>query len=75
VLLKLQFEPAPLVLGFVLGRLLEEKFRQSLLISGGNLQTFVDRPIAATLLVLTALVVLISAMPAISRKREEVFAD
>jgi putative tricarboxylic transport membrane protein len=75
VLLKLDFEPAPLVLGFVLGRLLEEKFRQSLLISGGNLQTFVDRPISATLLVLTALVVLISLLPAISRKRDQIFTE
>ena len=75
VLAKLDFEPAPLVLGFVLGKLLEEKFRQSLLISGGNLETFVDHPIAATLLVLTALVLLISTLPAISRKREEVFVE
>jgi putative tricarboxylic transport membrane protein len=75
VLAKLEFEPAPLVLGFVLGKLLEEKFRQSLLISGGNLRVFVDRPIAATLLALTALLVVISALPAISRKRDEVFVE
>jgi putative tricarboxylic transport membrane protein len=75
VLLKLEFEPAPLVLGFVLGRLLEEKFRQSLLISRGNLETFIDRPISATLLALTALVVVISLLPAIHRKREEVFTE
>jgi putative tricarboxylic transport membrane protein len=75
VLLKLDFEPAPLVLGFVLGRLLEEKFRQSLLISRGNMETFIDRPIAATLLALTAILLLIALLPAISRKREEVFTE
>jgi putative tricarboxylic transport membrane protein len=75
VLLKLDFEPAPLVLGFVLGRLLEEKFRQSLLISGGDLHTFADHPISATLLVLTALIVLIALLPAIRRKREQVFTE
>jgi putative tricarboxylic transport membrane protein len=75
VLLKLDFEPAPLVLGFVLGRLLEEKFRQSLLISGGDLAIFTDRPISATLLALTVVVVAISLLPAISRKREEVFTE
>jgi putative tricarboxylic transport membrane protein len=75
VLLKLEFELAPLVLGFVLGRLLEEKFRQSLLISRGNLETFIDRPISASLLILTAIIVLVSQLPAISRKREEVFTE
>jgi putative tricarboxylic transport membrane protein len=74
-LLKLEFEPAPLVLGFVLGRLLEEKFRQALLISGGNLKTFIDVPISATLLALTAVLVLVSLLPAIRRKREEVFVE
>jgi putative tricarboxylic transport membrane protein len=75
VLIKLEFEPAPLILGFVLGRLMEEKFRQSLLISGGNLRTFVDAPISATLLALTALLVLVSLLPAIRRKRDEVFVE
>jgi putative tricarboxylic transport membrane protein len=75
VLLKLDFEPAPLVLGFVLGRLLEEKFRQSLLISGGDLGTFIDRPISAALLALTVVAVAISLLPAISRRRGEVFTE
>ena len=75
VLIKLEFEPAPLILGFVLGRLMEEKFRQSLLISGGNLNTFIDAPISATLLALTAVLVLVSLLPAIRRKRDEVFVE
>jgi putative tricarboxylic transport membrane protein len=74
-LIKLEFEPAPLVLGFVLGKLLEEKFRQSLLISGGSLKTFIDVRISATLLALTTVLVLISLLPVIRRKREEVFVE
>lgn len=73
--MKLEFEPAPLVLGFVLGRLLEEKFRQSLLISRGSLETFVDRPISATLLALTAILILISLLPSINRIRNKVFLE
>ena len=45
VLIKFGFEPAPLLLGFVLGRLMEEKLRQALVISRGSFETFVDRPL------------------------------
>ena len=54
---------------------MEEKFRQSLLISGGNLKTFIDAPISRVLLILTAILVLASLLPAIRRKREEVFTE
>jgi putative tricarboxylic transport membrane protein len=47
LLLKLRFEPAPILLGFVLGPRLEENFRRALLISRGDLATFVDRPLSA----------------------------
>jgi putative tricarboxylic transport membrane protein len=47
ILLKLRFEPAPILLGFVLGPRLEENFRRALLISRGDLATFVDRPLSA----------------------------
>jgi putative tricarboxylic transport membrane protein len=72
---KLEFEPAPLVLGFVLGGLLEEKFRQSLLISHGQLNTFITTPISATLLALTAVLLVFALLPGISRKREVVFVE
>ncbi len=52
------FEPAPLVLAFVLGAILEQAFRQSLLLSNGSLSIFVTRPVSG---VLTALVVLVIA--------------
>ena len=48
-LIKFGFEPAPLLLGFVLGRLLEEKLRQALVLSHGNFMTFVERPVSAVL--------------------------
>jgi putative tricarboxylic transport membrane protein len=74
-LYKVGFEPAPLLLGFVLGRLLEEKMRQALVLSQGSFMTFVERPVSALLLGLTAIVVVVAMMPAISRKRDEVFAE
>ena len=46
LLIKLGFEPAPMLLGFVLGRLMEEKLRQALVISRGSLWTFVERPVS-----------------------------
>jgi putative tricarboxylic transport membrane protein len=50
--LALKFEPAPILLGFVLGPRFEENFRRSMIISEGDLTTFVHRPISATLLVI-----------------------
>jgi putative tricarboxylic transport membrane protein len=72
-LIKFGFEPAPLLLGFVLGRLLEEKLRQALVISGGEFMTFLNRPLSAGLLALAALLVLIAVLPAIRKSRDEVF--
>lgn len=70
---KIGCEPAPLVLGFVLGPLLEQNMRLGLLISQGSFSTFVTHPISATLLALSAIVVIMMAMPAIMRRREVVF--
>ena len=47
VLIKLGLEPAPMLLGFVLGQLMEEKLRQALILSGGSFMTFVERPVSA----------------------------
>lgn len=66
-------EPAPLVLGFVLGPLLEENLRLSLLISQGNYMTFLTNPISAVLLIVSAIVAIGMVMPAINRRREVVF--
>ena len=74
-LIKLGFEAAPLLLGFVLGRLMEEKLRQAMVISRGSLWTFVERPVSLVLLTLALLVLIASLLPAIRKSRETVFAE
>jgi putative tricarboxylic transport membrane protein len=71
---KLDFEIAPLLLGFVLGRLIEEYLRRALAISRGSLATFVERPVSAVLLLLAGIVLAVAILPAVRRGREEVFA-
>ncbi|GGG18719.1 hypothetical protein GCM10010964_03740 [Caldovatus sediminis] len=58
VLMLLRFEPAPMVLGFILGPLMEEHLRRAMLLSRGDPAVFVQRPISATLLALTALLLI-----------------
>jgi TctA family transporter len=70
---KIGCEPAPLVLGFVLGPLLESNLRLSLLISQGDLTTFVTHPISAVLLGLSAIAVVLMAIPALMASRQVVF--
>lgn len=68
---KVGFEPGPLVLAFVLGPILEQSFRQSMLISGGDLSIFVTRPISAGFFGVMAVLVIVSAFTA--RKRRQAF--
>jgi putative tricarboxylic transport membrane protein len=75
VLIKLGCEPAPFLLGFVLGPLLEDHLRRALIISRGDLTIFVERPVSAVLLALAAIALAIAVLPAIRRKREEVFVE
>ncbi len=74
-LIKFGFEPAPLLLGFVLGQLMEEKLRQALVISRGSFMTFVDRPLAGGLLALAFLMIVVALLPSIRKSREEVFVE
>ncbi|MGL4440896.1 MAG: tripartite tricarboxylate transporter permease [Bosea sp. (in: a-proteobacteria)] len=74
-LVKFGFEPAPLLLGYVLGKLLEEKMRQALIISRGSFMTFVERPISAGLLLVAAVILVIALLPSISKKRDVVFTE
>ena len=62
-LLKFGFEPAPMLLGFVLGKLMEEKLRQAMILSRGSFMTFVERPLSAALLVVSAIMLLIAILP------------
>jgi putative tricarboxylic transport membrane protein len=75
LLIKLGFEPAPLLLGFVLGKLMEEKLRQALIISRGSFMTFFERPISAALLAVAVIVLVIALLPSIAKKRDEVFTE
>jgi TctA family transporter len=72
---KLGCEPAPLLLGFVLGPMMEENFRRALLLSRGDFSTFITRPLSLGLLVAAALMVVIVALPAIKQGREKVFVE
>ncbi len=72
---KLGFEPAPLILGFILGPMMEENLRRTLLMARGDWSIFLSRPIAATMLALAVALVIAIALPAIRKKREEVFVE
>ena len=75
LLVKFAYEPAPMLLGFVLGRLMEEKLRQSLILSRGSFMTFIERPISAVLLFIALALLIVASLPSLSKKREEVFTE
>ncbi len=75
VFMKLGCEPAPLMLGFILGPMMEENLRRTMLLSLGDPTVFITRPLSAVLLLMAAALMIIVALPAISRKREVVFAE
>ncbi len=74
-LLKFGFEPAPLLLGFVLGKLMEEKMRQALQRARGNFGTFLEEPLSAGLLAAAVILIVIAALPSIRRSRDTAFAE
>jgi putative tricarboxylic transport membrane protein len=74
-LIKLGFEPAPLLLGFVLGKLMEENFRRALIISRGEIMTFINHPVSAGLLIVAAIVFLLALLPTIRKGRDDVFVE
>jgi len=75
VFYKLSCEPAPLLLGFILGPMMEENLRRALLLSRGDWATFFSRPLSAGLLVAAALMVVVVMLPSIKSKREEAFHE
>jgi len=75
ILYKLGCEPAPMVLGFILGPLMEENLRRSLVISRGDPMIFINRPISATLLVATLLMIGLIIFPQFRKTREEAFQE
>ena len=72
---KLGCEPAPLLLGFILGPMMEENLRRALLLSRGDWTTFMTRPLSAGLLIAAALMVVVVMLPSIKKKREEAFQE
>jgi putative tricarboxylic transport membrane protein len=74
-LIKLRCEPAPLLLGFVLGPMLEENLRRAMILGRGDPTVFVTRPISLVLLLLMLAVLIIVTLPSIRKKRDEVFTE
>ena len=75
IALKLDCEPAPLILGFVLGPMMEENLRRALLISRGDPMVFIEEPISLAFLIVAAGLLLVLAAPAIRVKREEALKE
>jgi len=72
---KLGCEPAPLLLGLILGPMMEENLRRALLLSRGDWSVFVSRPLSASLLVAAVVLVCIVLLPTVRNKREEAFVE
>jgi len=73
--IKLEVEPAPLLLGFVLGPMMEENLRRALLLSRGSAEVFFTRPISLTLLIIAGALLAMVAAPSVKKKREEAFQE
>jgi len=71
----LRCEPAPLILGFVLGPMMEENLRRALLLSRGDATVFVTRPLSLVLLLMAVALLLLIALPNLKKRREEVFVE
>src|SRR6516164_9419143 len=74
-LIKHDFEPAPLLLGMVLGPLMEENLRRALLISRGDWSVFITRPLSAVLMAAAAGLLVLAVLPTLRKKRDEVFVE
>jgi putative tricarboxylic transport membrane protein len=72
---KFDYEPAPLILAYVLSPILEDSLRQSLIISSGSMGIFVSRPIAAGFLFISLLLLISAVLPAIRKKRNALVAS
>ena len=75
VLIKLRCELAPMLLGFILGPMMEENLRRSLTLSRGNLTIFIDRPVSAVMLGLSLIGLLLMLLPSLRSTRDEAFVE
>ncbi len=74
-LVKHDFEPAPMLLGFVLGPLMEENLRRAMLIARGDVSVFITRPISGVLIGTAVFLLVIAALPTLRKRRDEVFVE
>ena len=72
---KLEMEAAPMLLGFIIGPMMEEYLRRALLLSRSDPMVFLQRPISATMLVVSALALAVVLLPSLRKKREEAFEE
>jgi putative tricarboxylic transport membrane protein len=75
ICVKLTCEPAPLILGFILGPMMEENLRRAMLLSRGDASVFFTKPISAVLLGIAIVLLLVVMAPSVKRKREEAFQE
>jgi TctA family transporter len=75
VFIKIGCEPAPLMLGFVLGPMMEENLRKAMTISRGDPSVFVTRPLSLSMLLVAAILLLIVVLPAVRRTRQQAFQE
>src|SRR5919201_1708803 len=75
ICVKLECEPAPMILGFILGPLMEENLRRAMLLSRGDPTVFFTKPISCGFMIASVILLVVVALPAIRKKREEVFAE
>ncbi|HWK97120.1 MAG TPA: tripartite tricarboxylate transporter permease [Pseudolabrys sp.] len=75
LLVKHDFEPAPLVLAFVLGPLMEDNLRRAMLIARGDMSVFVTRPISGVLIFISVTLLVLALLPMIRKRRDEVFVE
>src|SRR5258707_11234722 len=67
--------PAPLLLGFVLGPMMEDNLRRAMLLARGNPAVFVTRPLSLALLLIALALLIVVVLPAVRKKREEAFQE
>jgi putative tricarboxylic transport membrane protein len=75
VLIKLDCEPAPLLLAFVLGPMMEEELRRSVNTARGDWMVFLNRPLSLSLLIVAGILLLMIVAPNVRKKREEAFQE
>jgi TctA family transporter len=75
ICVKLECEPAPLILGFILGPMMEENLRRAMLLSRGDPSVFFTKPISAVLLGIALILLVIVLAPSVKKKRAEAFQE